>query len=135
MKPNVRVGCQNMDSPPPKHWWCGVPSVSDNQPQKTDTRPRRQTQRPRRVFEAGTRHPAMFCKQRKPSCSTSIGFCNDLPLLIEPDAFQGAFIYEFGDHGGLIVMADDLKKTGEASQAAFACWCSVGNEGMNLGVP
>lgn len=27
---------------------------------------------------------------------------------------QGAFIYEFGDHGGLIVMADDLKKTGEA---------------------
>ena len=30
--------------------------------------------------------------------------------------FQGAFIYEFGDHGGLIVMADDLKKTGEASR-------------------
>ena len=29
---------------------------------------------------------------------------------------QGAFIYEFGDHGGLIVMADDLKKTGEAVQ-------------------
>eukprot|EP00435_Cladocopium_sp_Y103_P064149 s83_g25.t2 len=29
------------------------------------------------------------------------------------EAHKGAFIYEFGDHGGLIVMADDLKKTGE----------------------
>lgn len=29
------------------------------------------------------------------------------------EAHQGAFIYEFGDHGGLIVMADDLKKTSE----------------------
>eukprot|EP00927_Polykrikos_kofoidii_P056704 TRINITY_DN50794_c0_g1_i1.p1 TRINITY_DN50794_c0_g1~~TRINITY_DN50794_c0_g1_i1.p1 ORF type:complete len:985 (-),score=196.18 TRINITY_DN50794_c0_g1_i1:139-3018(-) len=28
-------------------------------------------------------------------------------------AHKGAFIYEFGDHGGLIVMADDLKKTSE----------------------
>jgi hypothetical protein len=29
------------------------------------------------------------------------------------EAHKGAFIYEFGDHGGLIVMADDLKKTTE----------------------
>lgn len=29
------------------------------------------------------------------------------------EAHKGAFIYEFGDHGGLIVMADDLKKTSE----------------------
>lgn len=27
------------------------------------------------------------------------------------EAHKGAFIYEFGDHGGLILMADDLKKT------------------------
>jgi len=27
------------------------------------------------------------------------------------EAHQGAFIYEFGDHGGIIVMADDLKMT------------------------
>jgi hypothetical protein len=27
------------------------------------------------------------------------------------EAHKGAFIYEFGDHGGLVVMADDLKKT------------------------
>mmetsp|Transcript_113889 Transcript_113889/g.317116 ORF Transcript_113889/g.317116 Transcript_113889/m.317116 type:complete len:956 (-) Transcript_113889:154-3021(-) len=27
------------------------------------------------------------------------------------EAHKGAYIYEFGDHGGLIVMADDLKKT------------------------
>eukprot|EP00928_Gymnodinium_smaydae_P098503 TRINITY_DN9174_c0_g1_i1.p1 TRINITY_DN9174_c0_g1~~TRINITY_DN9174_c0_g1_i1.p1 ORF type:complete len:895 (-),score=247.61 TRINITY_DN9174_c0_g1_i1:79-2763(-) len=29
------------------------------------------------------------------------------------EAHRGAFIYEYGDHGGLIVMADDLKKTAE----------------------
>lgn len=29
------------------------------------------------------------------------------------EAHKGAFIYEFGDHGGLIVMADDLHKTSE----------------------
>jgi len=29
------------------------------------------------------------------------------------EAHKGAFIYEFGDHGGLIVMADDLKKTNQ----------------------
>jgi len=29
------------------------------------------------------------------------------------EAHKGAFIYEFGDHGGLIVMANDLKKTTE----------------------
>jgi len=29
------------------------------------------------------------------------------------EAHKGAYIYEFGDHGGLIVMADDLKKTTE----------------------
>jgi len=29
------------------------------------------------------------------------------------EAHKGAFIYEFGDHGGLIVMADDLKMTSE----------------------
>lgn len=29
------------------------------------------------------------------------------------EVHKGAFIYEFGDHGGLILMADDLKKTGE----------------------
>lgn len=44
----------------------------------------------------------MFSKQ---ICS-----CWSLVLL------QGAFIYEFGDHGGLIVMADDLKKTGEVRE-------------------
>eukprot|EP00745_Piridium_sociabile_P035842 TRINITY_DN63212_c0_g1_i1.p1 TRINITY_DN63212_c0_g1~~TRINITY_DN63212_c0_g1_i1.p1 ORF type:complete len:630 (+),score=84.98 TRINITY_DN63212_c0_g1_i1:702-2591(+) len=27
------------------------------------------------------------------------------------EAHKGAFIYEFGDHGGLIVMADDIRKT------------------------
>mmetsp|Transcript_24086 Transcript_24086/g.75500 ORF Transcript_24086/g.75500 Transcript_24086/m.75500 type:complete len:904 (+) Transcript_24086:63-2774(+) len=27
------------------------------------------------------------------------------------EVHKGAFIYEFGDHGGLIVMADDIKKT------------------------
>jgi len=27
------------------------------------------------------------------------------------EAHKGAYIYEFGDHGGLVVMADDLKKT------------------------
>uniref|UniRef100_A0A0G4FQ72 VPS10 domain-containing protein n=1 Tax=Chromera velia CCMP2878 TaxID=1169474 RepID=A0A0G4FQ72_9ALVE len=27
------------------------------------------------------------------------------------EAHKGAYIYEFGDHGGLIVMADDLRKT------------------------
>jgi len=39
------------------------------------------------------------------------------------EAHKGAFIYEFGDHGGLIVMADDLKKT---SQVLFT-W----NEGQS----
>jgi hypothetical protein len=29
------------------------------------------------------------------------------------EAHKGAFIYEYGDHGGLITMADDLKKTTE----------------------
>jgi len=29
------------------------------------------------------------------------------------EAHKGAYIYEFGDHGGLIVMADDLKKTSQ----------------------
>lgn len=29
------------------------------------------------------------------------------------EAHKGAYIYEFGDHGGVIVMADDLKKTTE----------------------
>ena len=24
---------------------------------------------------------------------------------------SGAFIYEYGDHGGLVVMADDVRKT------------------------
>jgi len=27
------------------------------------------------------------------------------------EAHKGAFIYEFGDHGGLVVMADDIRKT------------------------
>eukprot|EP00931_Biecheleriopsis_adriatica_P073112 TRINITY_DN47467_c0_g1_i1.p1 TRINITY_DN47467_c0_g1~~TRINITY_DN47467_c0_g1_i1.p1 ORF type:complete len:878 (+),score=188.59 TRINITY_DN47467_c0_g1_i1:85-2718(+) len=27
------------------------------------------------------------------------------------EAHKGAFIYEYGDHGGLVVMADDIKKT------------------------
>merc|ERR1719454_2520057 len=39
------------------------------------------------------------------------------------EAHKGAFIYEFGDHGGLIVMADDLKKT---NQVVFS-W----NEGQS----
>eukprot|EP00927_Polykrikos_kofoidii_P016941 TRINITY_DN17699_c0_g1_i1.p1 TRINITY_DN17699_c0_g1~~TRINITY_DN17699_c0_g1_i1.p1 ORF type:complete len:1016 (+),score=209.35 TRINITY_DN17699_c0_g1_i1:93-3050(+) len=38
-------------------------------------------------------------------------------------AHKGAFIYEFGDHGGLILMADDLKKT---TQVVFT-W----NEGQS----
>ena len=40
-------------------------------------------------------------------------FFSCLSLLV---VLQGAFIYEFGDHGGLIVMADDLKKTGEVRE-------------------
>uniref|UniRef100_A0A0G4F4M6 VPS10 domain-containing protein n=1 Tax=Chromera velia CCMP2878 TaxID=1169474 RepID=A0A0G4F4M6_9ALVE len=39
------------------------------------------------------------------------------------EAHKGAFIYEFGDHGGLIVMADDLRKT---NQVVFS-W----NEGQS----
>jgi hypothetical protein len=39
------------------------------------------------------------------------------------EAHKGAFIYEFGDHGGLIVMADDIKKT---KQVVFS-W----NEGQS----
>ncbi|KAF4702646.1 Sorl1p, partial [Perkinsus olseni] len=27
------------------------------------------------------------------------------------EAHKGAYIYEFGDHGGLVVMADDIQKT------------------------
>jgi hypothetical protein len=38
------------------------------------------------------------------------------------EAHKGAFIYEFGDHGGLIVMADDIRKT---TQVVFS-W----NEGQ-----
>lgn len=29
------------------------------------------------------------------------------------EAHKGAYIYEFGDHGGLIVMADDVKRTNQ----------------------
>jgi len=29
------------------------------------------------------------------------------------EVHKGAFIYEYGDHGGLVVMADDIKKTGQ----------------------
>lgn len=39
------------------------------------------------------------------------------------EAHKGAFIYEFGDHGGLIVMADDIRKT---KQVVFS-W----NEGQS----
>merc|ERR1719316_2412910 len=39
------------------------------------------------------------------------------------EAHKGAFIYEFGDHGGLILMADDIKKT---KQGVFS-W----NEGQS----
>ena len=39
------------------------------------------------------------------------------------EAHKGAYIYEFGDHGGLIVMADDVKKT---KQVVFS-W----NEGQS----
>jgi len=39
------------------------------------------------------------------------------------EAHKGAFIYEFGDHGGLILMADDIKKT---KQVVFS-W----NEGQS----
>lgn len=39
------------------------------------------------------------------------------------EAHKGAYIYEFGDHGGLIVMADDSKQT---NQVVFS-W----NEGQN----
>lgn len=39
------------------------------------------------------------------------------------EAHKGAFIYEFGDHGGLLVMADDIRKT---KQVVFS-W----NEGMS----
>jgi hypothetical protein len=39
------------------------------------------------------------------------------------ESHKGAFIYEFGDHGGLIVMADDIKKT---KQVVFS-W----NEGQS----
>eukprot|EP01068_Selenidium_serpulae_P014006 Selendium_serpulae@DN6037_c0_g1_i2.p1 len=39
------------------------------------------------------------------------------------EAHKGAYIYEFGDHGGLIVMADDTRKT---SQVVFS-W----NEGQS----
>mmetsp|Transcript_5993 Transcript_5993/g.13214 ORF Transcript_5993/g.13214 Transcript_5993/m.13214 type:complete len:851 (-) Transcript_5993:201-2753(-) len=39
------------------------------------------------------------------------------------EAHKGAFIYEFGDHGGLLVMADDIRKT---KQVVFS-W----NEGQS----
>jgi hypothetical protein len=39
------------------------------------------------------------------------------------EAHKGAFIYEFGDHGGLVVMADDIRKT---KQVVFS-W----NEGQS----
>mmetsp|Transcript_58242 Transcript_58242/g.176090 ORF Transcript_58242/g.176090 Transcript_58242/m.176090 type:complete len:868 (+) Transcript_58242:55-2658(+) len=39
------------------------------------------------------------------------------------EAHKGAFIYEFGDHGGLVVMADDVRKT---KQVVFS-W----NEGQS----
>mmetsp|Transcript_124552 Transcript_124552/g.248482 ORF Transcript_124552/g.248482 Transcript_124552/m.248482 type:complete len:879 (+) Transcript_124552:80-2716(+) len=39
------------------------------------------------------------------------------------EAHKGAFIYEFGDHGGLVIMADDVRKT---KQVVFS-W----NEGVS----
>ncbi|CAK9014215.1 unnamed protein product [Durusdinium trenchii] len=53
----------------------------------------------------------VLCVQFEPE-ETSTFFSRDGGLTWV-EAHKGAFIYEFGDHGGLIVMADDLKKTGE----------------------
>ncbi|CDJ41421.1 sortilin, putative [Eimeria tenella] len=59
----------------------------------------------------GTGNVGSYLRNEKEEVNTYLSRDGGLTWI---EAHKGAFIYEMGDHGGLLVMADDTKKTNQA---------------------